>query len=383
MRVPVVDGRGVPLMPCTPPKARALLKAGKARPKRNKVGLFYRQLTYAQEPSNQPLIVGIDPGSSFEGYSVVGTKETVCNLMVEAPTHVKKAVETRRRMRRARRFRLWRRPRRSHNRLADQHRLPPSTRSRWEAKARIIHHLGTMLPLTDAAVEDVQAATQPGSRRQWNQTFSPAQVGKEHLYRLLKNQGLSVSLYTGMVTSQLRERYSLVKTHQKEAPTFSSHAVDAWVLAAATSGAPAPTCTRVWYGVPHQLHRRQLQRLEATTGGVRLPYGGTRTLGFKRGTLVQHPRYGRCTVGGCDRKKQRLSLHAYQTNKRVTQSAKPGDCRPLTTIAFRCWLVPVQSATCVTKKKRAALPPHSYRKESPRRLQDEEQHANPSTSLHN
>ena len=81
----MVDQRGVPLMPCTPPKARALLKAGKASPKRNKLGLFYLQLTYAQEPSNQQLVVGIDPGSSFEGYSVVGTKETVCNLMVEAP----------------------------------------------------------------------------------------------------------------------------------------------------------------------------------------------------------------------------------------------------------------------------------------------------------
>jgi hypothetical protein len=359
MRVPVVDQRGVPLMPCTAPKARALLKAGKAHPKRNKLGLFYLQLTYAQEPSNQQLIVGIDPGSSFEGYSVVGTKETVCNLMVEAPTHVEHAVQTRRRMRRARRFRLWRRPCRSHNRLADQHRLPPSTRSRWEAKARIVRHLATILPLTDAAVEDVQAVTRPGSGRQWNQAFSPVQVGKEHLYRLLKQQGLILHLYTGIVTKHLRDHYGLSKTSQKDAQTFSSHAVDAWVLAATTSGTPAPTCTRVWYGVPHQLHRRQLHRLEAAKGGIRKPYGGTRSLGLKRGTLVQHGTFGRCTVGGYDRVKQRLSLHAYKTNKRVTQSAKPGDCRRLTTIAFRCWLAPIQAAKHTTTKKGAALPPHS------------------------
>ena len=170
--------------------------------------------------------MGIDPGSSFEGYSVVGTKETVGNLMVEAPTQVKKAVETRRRMRRARRFRLWRRPCRSNNRLVRKHRLPQSTRSRWEAKARIVRRLGTILPLTDAAVEDVQAATRSGSGRQWNTSFSPVQVGKEHLYRLLKDQGLNIHLYTGLVTSQLREQYGLVKTHQKDAPTFSSHAVE-------------------------------------------------------------------------------------------------------------------------------------------------------------
>jgi RRXRR protein len=69
------------------------------------------QLCYEQEPDNQPLVAGVDPGSKFEGYSIVGTKDTVTNLMAEAPEHVKEAVETRRTMRRARRFRKWRRPR--------------------------------------------------------------------------------------------------------------------------------------------------------------------------------------------------------------------------------------------------------------------------------
>src|SRR6266566_5144276 len=77
MRIPVVDTRGVTLMPCTPAKARHLFESGKARPKRNKLGLFYVQLCYEQEPANQPLVVGVDPGSKFEGLSVVGTKETV------------------------------------------------------------------------------------------------------------------------------------------------------------------------------------------------------------------------------------------------------------------------------------------------------------------
>src|SRR5947199_9242830 len=103
MRIPVVDTRGVALMPCLPAKARHLFKSGKARPKRNKLGLFYVQLCYEQEPNNQPLVAGIDSGSVFEGFSVVGAKDTVLNLMVEAPHHVKHAVETRRTMRRARR----------------------------------------------------------------------------------------------------------------------------------------------------------------------------------------------------------------------------------------------------------------------------------------
>jgi hypothetical protein len=340
-------------MPCTAPKARALLKAGKAHPERNKLGLFYLQLTYDQEPANQRLVVGIDPGSKFEGFSVVGTNETVCNLMVEAPTHVKKAVETRRRLRRARRFRLWRRPCRSQNRRAKLHGLPPSTRSRWEAKSRIVRQLAAILPLTDAAVEDVQAATRPGSGGRWNQAFSPVQVGKEHLSLLLKKQGLYVHLYSGIVTAQLRGQYNLPKTEQKDAQTFSSHAVDAWVLAAATCGASSPTSMRLWYSVPIRLVRRQLHRMEPDQGGRRPPYGGTRSFGFTRGALVHHPRYGRCLIGGCDRTTQRVSLHAYRTNKRLTQQAKPADCVLLTRVAFRTWLVPVTHVHHSSRKKRS------------------------------
>jgi hypothetical protein len=282
--------------------------------------------------------------------------------MVEAPRHVKKAVETRRRLRRARRFRLWRRPCRFQNRRAGRPRLPPSTRARWEAKARMVRHLCTILPLSDAAVEDVQATTRPGEGGKWNQAFSPVQVGKEHLYRRLKEQGLTLHLYTGIVTSQLRERYGLRKTQQKDARTFSSHAVDAWVLAAATSGAHAPSCTRLWYLVAVELHRRQLHRQQPAKGGVRTPYGGTRSWGFSRGTLVQHPRYGLCRLGGADRTQPRVSLHAYTTNARLTQRAQPAECRILTRMAFRTWLVPRTTRRKSSRrdsKKGAALPPQA------------------------
>ncbi len=339
VRIAVVDTRGVTLMPCTPAKARHLFKQGKARPKRNKFGLFYVQLCYEQEPNNQLLVVGVDPGSKFEGYSVVGPQETVLNLMVEAPDHVKEAVETRRTMRRARRQRKWRRPKRFDNRLKRKTRLPPSTRSRWEAKARMIMQLQRVLPLMDVVVEDVQAMTRPGKGGKWNTSFSPVQVGKEHLYHLLGEMGLIVHVREGWQTQQLREQHRLKKTKSKSKQTFDSHAVDSWVLAASVSEAEQPTCTRLWYVVPRRLHRRQLHRLQASTGGERNPYGGTRSLGLKRGTLIRHPHYGLCSVGGCDRKHNTISLNAYRTNKRLTQRAKVKDCQVLTCVAWRAWLV--------------------------------------------
>lgn len=332
-------------MPCTPAKARHLLKEGKARPKRDKLGIFYIQLTYEQEPNNQPLVVGIDPGSKFEGYSVVGAKETVLNLMAEAPTHVKDAVEVRRTMRRARRHRKkWRRPSRNNNRLAGRKRIPPSTRSRWEAKARIVGCLRRILPLTDAAVEDVRAVTRKGKSGRWNTAFSPVQVGKDHLYRLLESMGLTVWKYEGWQTKESRDRLGLKKSKSKSRRSFESHAVDAWALAATVSGATAPTCTRLWYVATIRLHRRQLHRLQPAKGGKRAPYGGTRSLGLKRGTLVRHPKYGLCAVGGHDRKRQTISLHDYRTNKRLTQGAKSADCQALTWTPYRTYLTEAAEA---------------------------------------
>lgn len=339
MRIPVVDTRGVALMPCTPVKARLLFKSGKAKPKRNKLGLFYVQLCYEQDPDNQRLVVGVDPGSKFEGFSVVGSKETVINLMGQAPAHVKDAVATRRTMRRARRLRRWRRPKRFNNRLNRKNRIPPSTRSRWEAKARVVKHLAAILPLSDAVVENVRAVTHQGKGGKWNAAFSPVQMGKEHLDRLLAGMGLSVHLKEGWQTKGLREQRGLKKTKNKAEQSFDSHAVDAWVLAASVSGAEQPTCSRLWYIVPVVLHRRQLHRFQAAKGVGRKPYGGTRSLGLKRGTVVKHATYGICTVGGYDRKRQTISLHAYRTNTRLTQGAKVNVCRVLTWVAFRSWIV--------------------------------------------
>jgi hypothetical protein len=54
--------------------------------------------------------------------------------------------------------------------------------------------------------------------------------------------------------------------------------------------------------------------------------------GFKRGSLVRHPKHGVLYVGGM--LKDRISLHSVETGKRVCQNAKPSDCRFLT---FNTW----------------------------------------------
>jgi hypothetical protein len=126
---------------------------------------------------------------------------------------------------------------------------------------------------------------------------------------------------------------------------------------ASVSGATHPTCTRLWYVIPILPHRRQLHRLQASSGGRRRPYGGTRSLGLKRGTIVMHSKYGMCTVGGFDRRRNTLSLHAYRTNTRLTKFGAIADCQRRTGVAFRSWFVREQSKKNPTRKGEAAFPP--------------------------
>src|SRR5579875_999251 len=93
---------------------------------------------------------------------------------------------------------------------------------------------------------------------------------------------------------------------------------------ASAVGGPSPDTTAVLRLSSARLHRRQLHRREPTRGGDRRPYGGTRSLGLKRGALVLHPRFGLAYVGGT--MDSRISLHDLVTGTHLTQRARPADC---------------------------------------------------------
>jgi hypothetical protein len=332
-RIPVVSKDSTPLMPCNPSKARKLVVQGKAIKKWNKLGVFYIHLQFDPEtPVTQPLAIGIDPGTHFEGFSLVGTHDTVLNIMSEAVTWVKKAIEQRRNMRRARRYRKTRRRKYKTNRADNKIRLPPSTKARWDAKLRIVRQLCKLLPLVYAVIEDIKAVTHQ-SRKKWNRNFSPLEIGKQYFYSELQKLGLTVIIASEMDSQRLRELFGLKKRKGKSRPVFETHCVDAWVLAAAVTGAPYPTTRNLYYAVPLHFPRRQLHRFQYAHGGIRRRYGGTLSLGLKKGTLVKHTTYGLCYVGGT--LNNRLSLHCLRTGKRLTQHGKKEDVTILTRIPFR------------------------------------------------
>jgi hypothetical protein len=97
-----------------------------------------------------------------------------------------------------------------------------------------------------------------------------------------------------------------------------------------------------------------LHRFQPEKGGKRKPYGGTLSQGIKRGTLVQHPKWGKAYVGGT--MDGRLSLHHPETNKRLTQGAKIAQCQPLKLLRWRTRLVPLHPSP---KKGRPVSSPAS------------------------
>jgi hypothetical protein len=313
--VPVVDSKQIPLMPCSEKRARKMVESKEATPFWKK-GMFCIRLN--KEPSTrklQSIIVGIDPGSKKEGFTVKSKAHTLLNINADAVTWVKDVVETRRNMRRARRSRNA--PCRK-NRINRQHGgLAPSTRARWGWKIRLCNWLMKMYPVTTFIVEDIKAKSVK------SKSFSILEVGKVWFYSELRKLGTLV-LKQGWETKELRDSLGLYKTKDKMAEVFEAHCVDSWVLAnSCVGGHTKPDNTNLLCISPIRLRRRQLHVLQPTKGGIRKRLGGTRSMGFKRGSLVTHLKHGLVYVGGT--MTGRVSLHSIINGKRICQNAKPSE----------------------------------------------------------
>ena len=103
MKVFVLNMRGQPLMPCSPPKARKLLRAGKAVPVRRTP--FVIQLTVPTGETKQPITLGVDAGYKHVGLSATTAKEELLASEVELRQDVTGLLSDRLALRRARRNR--------------------------------------------------------------------------------------------------------------------------------------------------------------------------------------------------------------------------------------------------------------------------------------
>jgi hypothetical protein len=322
--VPVLDSNKVPLMPCTGKRARLLMERGQAIPYWQK-GIFCIRLI--KEPSArkyQPVALGVDPGSMREGYTVSTEKADVLNITTNTPDWVKKHVETRRLLRRARRQRKtpYRASRLNRSSLR-KNRVPPSTKARWGAKLRIIKRLLKILPITIINVEDISAITKEGKKR-WNQSFSPLEVGKSWFYSEIEKLKIILIKTKGYDTYSHRINRGFPKSEDKKADIWESHNSDSHCLCEIALNKNIEPYKGIYRIDFLKHHRRQLHVQNPTKGNIRRRDGSTVSMGMSRGSVLLY-KNKLVYLGGTA--KGRVSIHSIITGKRINKYIKVKDIK--------------------------------------------------------
>lgn len=317
MLVPVLDKKKNQLMPCTCKRARLLMERKQAKSYWYK-GIFCIQLL--KDPSDtakQPIVLGIDPGSKREGYTIATPKRVVFNITTNTPDKVKSNVETRRNLRKTRRSRKTPYRKCRFNRSV-KNRIPPSTKARWDAKLRVISSLQKILPITFINVEDIQAVTKKGSLK-WNKSFSPLEVGKKYFYNQIINKKLKLVTTKGFDTAARRKLRDFKKSSKKLEYKWESHNVDSHCLCEISLNKELQPENKLYKIEFLEFSRRQIHVQNPKKGGIRKLYGTTNSLGKSRGMLLRSKKTKELVyLGGTS--KGKVSVHNLVTGKRLSQN---------------------------------------------------------------
>ena len=141
-------------MPCSPCKARKLLKQGKAKVKRTEP--FTIQLLYGSSGYTQDITLGVDAGSKHIGVSATTKKKELYAADVEIRNDIVDKLSTRRQYRRERRDRKTRyRKSKFQNRVKSKHKgwLAPSIESKINSHFRVVRDVHKLLPVNRIVVE--------------------------------------------------------------------------------------------------------------------------------------------------------------------------------------------------------------------------------------
>ena len=161
----VLNMRGQPLMPCSPRKAKVLLRQDKV--KVVKRSPFTIQLLIATGENKQPITLGVDPGYSNIGLSAITERKDLFSAEVVLRKGIVKLNSNRRMYRRLKRNKLWYRKPRFLNRVKNKKEgwLAPSIKHKLESHIRIVNFVKSLLPITKTVIEannfDIQKINNP------------------------------------------------------------------------------------------------------------------------------------------------------------------------------------------------------------------------------
>lgn len=157
----VLNMHGEPLMPCSPRKARLLLKEGKAHVVKRTP--FAIKLLHGSAGYKQPVTLGVDAGSKHVGLSACTESRELYKEELTPRNDVVELLSARRQYRRSRRNRKTRyRASRFDNRVHSKHKgwLAPSVEVKIQEHITAIKRVCKILPVTLIRVETAEFDTQ-------------------------------------------------------------------------------------------------------------------------------------------------------------------------------------------------------------------------------
>jgi hypothetical protein len=241
IRVPVVYNN-TPFTPIKLTRAIRLVESGKAKWRwNNKLRIRYLKLLYKPSRNETPqIILGFDPGTCFDGISIVSPKTHYINVELlhykgsyNSKTYsvenlISKALQKKSMYRRTRRSRLRHRKIRFDFRTKTD-RMSPTIRCMLDYRKWIVEKLLRLYPVTEVVYEWVNC------RNNTKQCyFTQVHQGQRQFFRFLQSKISNVSISKGYITARSRKAmFNGVdyKNSDKSSKSFTAHCFDSFILA--------------------------------------------------------------------------------------------------------------------------------------------------------
>ena len=287
-RVFVLDVSGKPLTPCRPKRAKKLMKGNKAKPTWNKFGQFGIQMLKETGDETAEIILGIDNGTKWEGYSIICDKTNNFNVMWKLPDKQKlvKKLEERSRLRRARRQRNCRRRQARFNNRNKDGFIAPSQLQVVQSRLKAIKELFKSYPISSVAFEDVKFNHRD---KKYGKNFTTIEIGKTMIKNFIieKIGRRNLISFEGTETYALRDKYNLKKNSDKSKQDFYTHCVDSFVIAYEVMGKPSILNENITYvDDNYRPIRRRLHDTQFKKGGIRDNFSTGKFQGISKGCII-------------------------------------------------------------------------------------------------
>ncbi len=248
-RVPVQYPDGKPGMPTSNKNANRLIKEGQADIVKNKLNIFAIKLKFWPIYRNiQPIVLLIDPGSTFTGIAVMSKKCINISYMLELPGYKKGSkpftvvnrqgkeiqkyhntivdrMEKRSQLRRSRRHRNYRRRECRFLNRSKKGKLAPSMLAKKQLELETIKVLSKLYPIQTIGFEDVSFNHYKDKYGTKGQFFSQVEIGKNWLLERLGNVS-HIRIIKGYETNYKRIQLKLPKEEDKTKRSIKSHVTD-------------------------------------------------------------------------------------------------------------------------------------------------------------